>query len=70
MAKHPKSFISLAGADHLISNAGAAAYVARVISSWADRHLDMAVDAQPTEDPPPGTVVVHETGAASFIKTG
>ena len=47
-AKHPKSFISLAGADHLISRASDAAYVARVISAWADRYLDMAVDAEPT----------------------
>jgi alpha-beta hydrolase superfamily lysophospholipase len=67
-AKHPKSFISLAGADHLVSKASDAAYVARVISSWADRYLDMAVDAQPTEDPPPGTVVAHEMGAAGFSK--
>ncbi len=65
-AKHPKSFISLAGADHLISKASDAAYVARVISSWADRYLDMAVDARPTEDPPPGTVVVHETRRGQF----
>ncbi len=41
-AKRPKSFISLAGADHLISKADDAAYVARAISSWADRYLDMA----------------------------
>jgi putative redox protein len=60
-AKHPKSFISLTGADHLISKASDAAYVARVISSWADRYLDMSVDAQPTEDTPEGTVVVRET---------
>ena len=65
-AKHPKSFISLAGADHLISKASDAAYVARVISSWADRYLDMAVDARPTKDPPPGTVVVHETRRGQF----
>ena len=65
-AKHPKSFISLAGADHLISKASDAAYVAHVVSSWADRYLDMAVDARPTEDPPPGTVVVHETRRGQF----
>ena len=44
-AKHPKSFISLAGADHLLSKASDAAYVARLISSWADHYLDMAADA-------------------------
>ncbi|MFZ3310827.1 MAG: bifunctional alpha/beta hydrolase/OsmC family protein [Xanthobacteraceae bacterium] len=65
-AKHPKSFISLAGADHLISKASDAAYVARVIASWADRYLDMAVDAQMTADTPPGTVVVRETRRGKF----
>jgi putative redox protein len=65
-AKHPKSFISLAGADHLISNAGDAVYVARVIASWADRYLDMAVDARVTTDTPPGTVQVRETRRGKF----
>jgi uncharacterized OsmC-like protein/alpha-beta hydrolase superfamily lysophospholipase len=65
-AKHPKSFISLAGADHLISKASDAVYVARVISSWADRYLDMSVDAQPTEDTASGTVVVRETRRGQF----
>ena len=65
-AKHPKSFISLADADHLISKASDAAYVAHVIASWADRYLDMAVDARMTADTPPGTVVVRETRRGKF----
>jgi putative redox protein len=39
-ANHPKSLISLAGADHLMSETGDAAYVAHLIASWADRYLD------------------------------
>ena len=65
-ARHPKSFISLTGADHLISKASDAAYVAHVISSWADRYLDMAVDARVTADTPPGTVEVRETRRGKF----
>ena len=65
-AKHPKSFISLAGADHLISRAGDAVYVARVIASWADRYLDMAVDVQMAADTPAGTVLVRETRRGKF----
>jgi uncharacterized OsmC-like protein/alpha-beta hydrolase superfamily lysophospholipase len=65
-AKHPKSFISLAGADHLISKAGDAGYVARVISAWADRYLDMAVEAQMPAETAPGTVVVRETRRGEF----
>ncbi len=38
-AKHPKSFVSLDDADHLLSDAGAAAYAARVIDAWASKYL-------------------------------
>lgn len=65
-AKHPKSFISLAGADHLISRPGDAAYVANVIAAWAERYLDMAADAQPSDDTEAGTVVVRETRRGKF----
>ena len=41
-AKHPKSFVSLAGADHLLSGKRDAAYVADVIAAWATRYLDAA----------------------------
>jgi uncharacterized OsmC-like protein/fermentation-respiration switch protein FrsA (DUF1100 family) len=40
-ARHPKSFVSLAGADHLLSRKSDAAYVADVIAAWAERYLDM-----------------------------
>ncbi len=65
-AKHPKSFISLDGADHLISQPGDAAYVARVIAAWAERYLDMAADAPAADDTAPGTVVVRETRRGAF----
>jgi uncharacterized OsmC-like protein/alpha/beta superfamily hydrolase len=65
-AKHPKSFISLAGADHLVSRPSDAAYVAGVVASWAERYLDMAMDAQATPDTEPGTVMVRETRRGQF----
>jgi pimeloyl-ACP methyl ester carboxylesterase len=43
-ANHPKSFISLAGADHLLSEAGDAAYVAHLIMSWADHYFEKTVE--------------------------
>jgi uncharacterized OsmC-like protein/fermentation-respiration switch protein FrsA (DUF1100 family) len=70
-AKHPKSFISLAGADHLLSRRGDAAYVANVIAAWAERYLDMPA-AQPAATAEPG-VVVSETKAGRFqqeVKVG
>ncbi|HEX9172218.1 MAG TPA: alpha/beta fold hydrolase [Telluria sp.] len=42
-AKHPKSFVSLDGMDHLVSGKGDAAYVAKVIAAWSERYLDSAV---------------------------
>ncbi|MGB5236959.1 MAG: bifunctional alpha/beta hydrolase/OsmC family protein [Flavobacteriaceae bacterium] len=38
-ARHPKSFISLDGADHLLSNKVDSLYVGKTIASWAERYL-------------------------------
>lgn len=38
-AKHPKSFVSLDGADHLLTNARDADFAADMISAWAGRYL-------------------------------
>lgn len=38
-AKHPKSFVSLAGADHLLLNEEDAKFAARMIAAWAGRYL-------------------------------
>lgn len=38
-AKHPKSFVSLDDADHLLSRPADAIYAAEVIASWAARYL-------------------------------
>jgi putative redox protein len=73
-ARHPKSFVSLAGADHLLSRRGDAAYVANVIAAWAERYLDMAPQAAaPVEAPlraggdeDRGVVLVRETGQGRF----
>jgi uncharacterized OsmC-like protein/alpha-beta hydrolase superfamily lysophospholipase len=65
-AKHPKSFISLAGADHLLSHSSDATYVAHVIAAWAERYLDMAAGAEPAEESAEGTVIVRETRVGTF----
>ena len=38
-ARHPKSFVSLDGADHLLTRPEDAEYVARVLGAWAGRYL-------------------------------
>jgi putative redox protein len=64
-AKHPKSFISLAGADHLLMRKSDAVYVANVLAAWAERYLNAAEQpAAPAAGP--RRVVVTETGAGTF----
>lgn len=41
-AKHPKSFVSLDDADHLLSRQADAVYVADVLSAWASRYIAFA----------------------------
>ncbi len=38
-AKHPKSFVALDGADHLLTNRSDAMYVADVLAAWSRRYL-------------------------------
>ncbi len=68
-AKHPKSFISLAGADHLLTQKRDAVYVADMISTWAMRYLDAVspvAAAEAVANPPAGVVVVSETRASKL----
>jgi len=61
-AKHPKSFISLDHADHLLSNKADAEYVAITLAAWASRYLDLKDQSQipDTEKPQAGSVRVTE----------
>ncbi|MEL7685910.1 bifunctional alpha/beta hydrolase/OsmC family protein [Citromicrobium bathyomarinum] len=43
-ARHPKSFISLAGADHLLTNVEDAHFVADMIAAWGARYIPMRQD--------------------------
>jgi putative redox protein len=65
-AKHPKSFVSLAGADHLLSRRGDASYVANVIAAWAERYLEIADEVAHAPPAEAGVVLVRETGVGRF----
>jgi len=56
--RHPKSFLSLDTADHLLGKRADAIYVADVIAAWASRYLPAAEESAAL---PPGTVEVSET---------
>jgi uncharacterized OsmC-like protein/alpha-beta hydrolase superfamily lysophospholipase len=64
-AKHPKSFVSLAGADHLLSKKSDAVYVANVITAWAERYLDRPASVAEAQSEA-GVVTVRETRAGKF----
>ncbi len=64
-AKHPKSFVSLDDADHLLSRREDAAYVADVLSAWAGRYIGHPEEAAQAAGEP-GVVLVRETGEGDF----
>jgi uncharacterized OsmC-like protein len=63
-AKHPKSFVSLDSADHLLSNGSDAAYAAEVLAAWASRYVPQYQESV-DEDRHDG-IVATETGAGKF----
>jgi putative redox protein len=69
-AKHPKSFVSLADSDHLLTGKRDAAYVADVIAAWVERYIDPAVAETAAElGEAPRQVVVRETRDSKFQQT-
>ncbi|MEM1005462.1 MAG: alpha/beta hydrolase, partial [Pseudomonadota bacterium] len=66
-AKHPKSFVTLDDADHLISRAGDAEYAADVISAWVSRYVPLNPPAPPP-GAPEGVIRVTEADPAGFLQ--
>ncbi|MEP2031157.1 MAG: bifunctional alpha/beta hydrolase/OsmC family protein [Paracoccaceae bacterium] len=66
-AKHPKSFVTLDNADHLISRAEDAEYAADVIAAWTTRYLDLKPPAPPP-GAPEGIVRVSEADPKGFLQ--
>jgi putative redox protein len=64
-AKHPKSFVSLAGADHLLRKKSDTVYVADVIAAWAERYLDKP-EVMTEAEVDVGLVLVRETHGGKF----
>jgi uncharacterized OsmC-like protein len=69
-AKHPKSFVSLADANHLLSDRRDAAYVTDFIAAWSSRYLDVQKPIEAAdESKTPREVVVRETRNGKFQQT-
>ena len=66
-AKHPKSFVSLDHADHLLTKPADALYAADVITAWASRYVEAAKPAKAVDSSEaPRRVVVQETRKSKF----
>jgi uncharacterized OsmC-like protein/pimeloyl-ACP methyl ester carboxylesterase len=66
-AKHPKSFVTLDDADHLLSRAEDAEYAAEVIAAWAMRYLDLPEETAP-DGPAEGWVRSAEADPEGFLQ--
>ncbi|PQO23360.1 osmotically inducible protein C [Rhodobacteraceae bacterium WD3A24] len=66
-ARHPKSFVSLDSADHLVSNASDAEYAASVIAAWAERYIELDHPAAAATTPE-GVTRVSEADPAGFLQ--
>ncbi len=66
-AKHPKSFVSLDDADHLLSRRADAVYVAEVLAAWAGRYLGASAAAEDLRAAA-GEVIVEESGEGKFTQ--
>ncbi len=64
-AKHPKSFVSLDSADHLLSRKQDASYVATVLAAWVSRYVSPVVE-QADDVIPDNVTRVSETGQGKF----
>ncbi len=75
-AVHPKSFVSLDNADHLLTRRADAMYVASVLAAWAERFLDEPESLQQPEvaaGEEASVVAVAEaggTGLAQLVRNG
>ena len=65
-ARHPKSFVSLDGADHMLSRPSDAHFVASVLAAWAERYLPEPPVDSDTTVAGEGVVVVSENGEGRY----
>ena len=65
-AKHPKSFVSLDRADHLLTRKADAVYVANTIAAWSQRYLDIDALDVPAAVAEEGLVRVEESHAGRY----
>ncbi len=66
-ALHPKSFVSLDGADHLLGRETDARYAAGIIAAWASRYLPEAPESPKTPEQTGAAPVPKLEGGSVFV---
>lgn len=70
-AHHPKSFISLDGADHLLTNKSDSNYAGEVIAAWANRYIELPEERSlESEYQTAALISGKESGYTTLIKAG
>lgn len=68
-AKHPKSFVTLDNADHLLTNEADSRYAAGVLAAWAMRYIDTERTERQYPDYEKGVTHVRAPKAEGFLCT-
>jgi len=69
-AKHPKSFVSLDGADHLLSKPQDAIYTGNTIAAWASRYIEISRQDDLKTDQQVMVRLDADEGYTSFVQAG
>ncbi|MEP6628763.1 MAG: bifunctional alpha/beta hydrolase/OsmC family protein [Ginsengibacter sp.] len=69
-ARHPKSFVSLDGADHLLSKKEDSQYVGNVIAGWASRYVDIPAEEELLSGKEVAASLDSEDKFTTYLKLG
>jgi uncharacterized OsmC-like protein/pimeloyl-ACP methyl ester carboxylesterase len=69
-AHHPKSFISLDGADHLLSREADSRYVGELVASWSARYLEQNESSPPLKSKSQVLAQIDQEPFMTQIKAG
>ncbi len=65
-AKHPKSFVSLDNADHLLTNEADSLYAGSVIAAWGRRYVQIPEETSKVDADPADNRIVVQTGESGY----
>jgi len=69
-ARHPKSFVTLDGTEHLLIDKKSASYVGKVIAGWAARYIDVPIPEEIKSKHQVVASLDEEDGFTTLLKMG